>query len=295
MTSKVTAQLRPSKTAELAAAIRALHSRRVSPPILEDNLARNMCGPFWRTVVSSDFLARLVVDGVLKKVSPVMPAIYTRAKFGEERLEKAIREGIAQYVIIGAGYETVAMRRTELAAKLSIYELDLQDTQSLKMKRMRSAGIPVPEQVRYIPTDLNSETVHDALGRSDFDDKRPAVFSWFGVTYYLGEDAIRKTLQTIVATMAPGSSVLFDYLADSDWTDPESRILQESCAEFVAKRGEPWLTSFHPEKIGSFLEDLGYDEVEHLEPKEIGVRYFSDHPQLTFPPFFGFCHAVTAK
>ena len=97
--------LRPSKTAELAAAIRALHLRRASPPVFEDYLALAMCGPFWRTVVSSRVLSWLVVDGFLRRLSPITPVVYTRARYGEDRLEGAVRHGIEQYVIIGAGYE----------------------------------------------------------------------------------------------------------------------------------------------------------------------------------------------
>ena len=94
MTSSDPALLRPSKTAELAAAIRALHLRRVSPPVFEDHLAQAMCGPFWRTVVSSGVLSRLVVDGVLRRLAPIMPAVYVRARFGEDRLEEAVRQGL---------------------------------------------------------------------------------------------------------------------------------------------------------------------------------------------------------
>ena len=56
MAPTVPAAQRPSKTAELAATVRALHLRRACTPVFEDKLARDMCGPFWRTVVSSKLL-----------------------------------------------------------------------------------------------------------------------------------------------------------------------------------------------------------------------------------------------
>ena len=203
MSSSDPALLRPSKTAELAAAIRALHLRRVSPPIFEDHLAQAMCGPFWRTVVSSGVLSRLVVDGVLRRLAPIMPAVYVRARFGEDRLEEAVGRGLEQYVIIGAGYETLAMRRADLMARLTVYELDQAATQETKRQRMRKAGIPTPQGLRYVAADLNAESLEDALDRAGFDAGRPALFSWFGVTFYLGEDAIRRTLTSIATSMAP--------------------------------------------------------------------------------------------
>lgn len=92
--------LRPSKTAEFAAAIRAPHLRHASAPVFEDDLALAMCGPFWRTVVTSRMLSRLVVDGFLRRLSPIMPDVYIRARFGEDHLEIAVRQGVEQYVII---------------------------------------------------------------------------------------------------------------------------------------------------------------------------------------------------
>ena len=120
MSSTGPAVQRPSKTAELAAAVRALHLRRARSPVFNDDLALEMCGPFWRTVVSSRLLSWLVVDGILRRLAPISPAVYTRARFGEDCLEAAIGRGVEQYVIVGAGYETFAMRRQDLMARLTV-------------------------------------------------------------------------------------------------------------------------------------------------------------------------------
>ena len=294
MRSTDPALLRPSKTAELAAFIRALHLRRSSAPAFEDDLALAMCGPFWSTVVSSRVLSCLVVEGYLRRVSPIMPAVITRARFGEDRLELAVQQGIEQYVIVGAGYETFAMRRKDLMTRLTVYELDQAATQETKRRRMRKAGIPTPKRLRYVAADLNTETLHDALGRSGFDSARPALFSWFGVTYYLGKDAIRQTLQSIAAKMAPGSSVMFDYLADPESTPATSRGLRKRCADFVARRGEPWISSFNPAEIPGVLTGIGFSETTNLEPHQIGPQYSSRHPDLVHPPFIGLCQTATS-
>ena len=199
-----------------------------------------------------------------------------------------------QYVIVGAGYETFAMRRDDLMERLTVYELDQPGTQEMKRRRMREAGIPEPEGIRYVAADLNAETLHDALDRAGFDATRPALFSWFGVTYYLGEAAIRQTLGSIATQMAPGSSVMFDYLADSATTPAASRDLRRRCADFVARRGEPWISSFSPEAMTALLADTGYSEIESLEADRIGARYPTGQPGLVFPPFFGLCHAATS-
>ena len=285
---------RASKTAELAAAVRALHTRRASSPVFDDDMALAMCGPFWRSVVSSKLLSWLVVDGVMRHLKPIMPAVYVRARYGEDHLEAAVSRGIGQYVIVGAGYETLAWRRRDLTSRLAVYELDQAATQEMKMRRMRKAGIPTPEDVRYVAVDLNNETLHDALGRTDFDTARPALFSWFGVTYYLERDAIRQTLESIAAKTAPGSAVMFDYLADAESTPAGVRDLRQRCAGFVARHGEPWVSSFEPAELPGFLTEIGYATVENIEPEDVGPRFRSRDPELVYPPVIGFCHAATA-
>ncbi len=294
MSSSDPALMRPSKTADMAAAIRALHLRRASPPLFVDELAETMCGPFWRSIVSSRVLSWLVVDVLLRRLAPISPVVFTRARYGEDHAEAAVARGVDQYVIVGAGHETFAMRRHDLMKRLTVYELDQPGTQETKRRRMRKAGIPEPEGVRYVAADLNAETLHGALERAGLDAGRPALFSWFGVTYYLGRDAIRETLESIATRMAPGSSVMFDYLADADSTPATSRELRRRCADFVARRGEPWLSSFNPGEMPAFLAGIGYSEIENLEPEQIGPRYSSGHPDLVYPPFCGLCHAATS-
>ena len=155
-------------------------------------------------------------------------------------------QGIDQYVIVGAGYDTFALRRPDLMEGLTLYELDQEATQETKFQRMRTAGIEIPEAVRYVRTDLTEERLQDALARAEFDFTRPAVVSWFGVTYYLDRDSISRTLTSIAQSMAPGTTVVFDYLADSAWIPSDARPLQERAAAFVARRGEPWLSDFVP-------------------------------------------------
>lgn len=116
---------------------------------------------------------------------------------------------------------------------------------------------------------------------------------WFGVTFYLDEQAIQHTLQTIAARLAPDSAVMFDYLSDLAHTPAPWSSLQQGCAGFAARRGEPWISSFGPAEMPAFLDGLGYSDVANLEPDEIGRRYFSPASRTGLSPFIGFCHAAT--
>ena len=284
---------KPSRTAEYASAIRALHVRRVTPPVFSDQLARSMCGPLWRSITQSEFLSRIVIDGLLGKMAPIGTVVIVRARYGEERAELAVRAGIGQYVIIGAGYETFAMRRGDLMKHLAVYELDQAATQVEKRRRMAQAGIAEPPDVRYIPVDLEIEDPCTALRRTDFDFSRPALCSWFGVTYYVSRAGIDKTLRTIASEMAPGSSIMFDYLADP--VPPDCQDLAERCAAFVARHGEPWVSGFDPSGLADYLRKSGFSDLHHLKPTDVGPQYFATRRDLTYPAMIGMCHAATSR
>lgn len=283
----------PSKTAQLVAAVRADVVKYYDNPPYLDELAIHFAGPFWRAVLANGLVRWIVVKKILSKVAPTSPVVVLRALFGEEQIPHALDAGIRQYVILGAGYDTFAMRREDLLDTLTIYELDQKATQEEKFRRMAKANIPRPRNTRYVQADLEREDMCDVLAEAGFDFDQPAVFAWFGVTYYLSHEAIRETLQTIATRMAPGSYVMFDYLSDPAFTPDDWKIIQEKSAAFVAKRGEPWIASFDPTNLESYLHDLGYHDFEHLGPQDVGPRYLAGRTDVLYPEFMGMCRAIT--
>lgn len=57
----------------------------------------------------------------------------------DAQLERTMPLGVTQYVIVGAGYDSFAFRRPELAMKLKIFELDMPSTQEEEHRRMAKA------------------------------------------------------------------------------------------------------------------------------------------------------------
>lgn len=282
----------PSRTAELAAAVRAGEYLYNPKPLYRDGLAVHFAGG-WRKVLASRVMFWLVRKVIMARVARTSPEIVVRAVFCEEHVAHAMEAGVRQYVLLGAGYDTFSLRRADLLDTLRVYELDLAATQQEKFRRMRPAGLEKPRNTRYVETDLSRETVADALSRSDFDFAAPAVFSWFGVTYYLTHADIEKTLREIAGRAAPGSYVMFDYQSEAECTPPEWRNVHERTVAFVAKRGEPWLSAFHPDRIASQLQELGYTDIDHVAPAHINERFPPSQKDRSCPPFLGLIRAVT--
>ena len=63
-------------------------------------------------------------------------AIVARARFIEDVVTEQAAAGVTQYVILGAGLDTLAQRRPDLGARLRIFEVDQPGTQAWKRRRL---------------------------------------------------------------------------------------------------------------------------------------------------------------
>ncbi len=55
-----------------------------------------------------------------------------------------VGRGIGQYVLLGAGLDTFAQRRPEIASRLRVFEIDQPAPQAWKRRRLIELGFPIP-------------------------------------------------------------------------------------------------------------------------------------------------------
>lgn len=263
-----------SRTAEIAAAVRAHHHLCVSPKIFEDPFALVLTDRISRGVIKNRLLRWLVFKVLLRPLHPVGAQIVARSRYTENRLKEALAAGIDQYVIIGAGFDSFALRHSDLQKKLRIFELDHPDTQSVKRRRISEIASGLPENVEFVSIDFEKETVADGLRRSTFRPDRPAFFSWLGTTVYLSHSATQKTLSAIAGIAATGSEIVFDYGVRGKAISNRDKRVVRKLMRFTARRGEPLIGLFKSEELAGILGRSGFDLVETISPDEQAKRYF---------------------
>jgi methyltransferase (TIGR00027 family) len=203
------------------------------------------------------------------------PVVLGRARYNEEKLSDAIRNGIWQYVIVGAGLDTFALRRPDLRNCLRVLELDHPLTQALKRDRLVQAALAVPPNLHFCPTDFERERVATALARSPYDPAIPTFFSWLGVTYYLTREAISNTLTSIRTVAGTGSEIVLDY-ADSAMFVPEHQSpAMRALFKWAESLGEPFISGFDPGTFAEELAALGFEVLEDLDHETQEARYFA--------------------
>ena len=68
------------------------------------------------------------------------PITLSRSRYAEDQLAAALDQGVQQYVILGAGFDTFAFRRPDLLDRLQVFEIDHPATQALKHQRLAMLG-----------------------------------------------------------------------------------------------------------------------------------------------------------
>jgi methyltransferase (TIGR00027 family) len=214
---------------------------------------------------------------------PSYGTIIIRTRYTEDAFAAAVARGIRQCVIIGAGMDSLALRRPAFAKDVEVFEIDHPATQELKLKRLGDAGVSPPAGVHYLPADLNIQGLDDVLSQSGFDSKRPAFFSWLGVTAYLTREANLKTFRAIAACGAAGSELVFNYL-DQRIFDDGDEDTQRVRAVF-ASLSEPWVSGFHPDELSDDLRGIGLELAEDLDSEDLRARYCAERDDGLAPSF----------
>jgi methyltransferase (TIGR00027 family) len=275
-------------TALVTAYARAYHATHESPIIFDDSMADQMYTAEEHVEFNKNLAAMVgTIDPEFAATNPdpatalarVMqtmhePVTLSRSRYAEDSLEQAVRQGVRQYVILGAGFDTFAFRRPDLLAHLQVFELDHPVTQAMKRQRIAMPGWKVPAQLHFVPVDFNQESLASALQRSSYDPQQLSFFSWLGVTYYLAREVVFATLQSIAGITPRGSTLVFDYM-DADSFDPAKATRRTLHMHATARRvGEPMKAGFDPLTLASELRRVGFDLQENLSPAEIEGRYF---------------------
>jgi methyltransferase (TIGR00027 family) len=268
--------IEPDNTAVRVALWRALHLQVDAPPyVFEDAIGLKLAGPDegWQSRPDMSPFTR-----------SFRAAILARARFVEDLVAERAAHGVEQYVILGAGLDTFAQRKAELASRLMVFEIDSPGPQAWKRRRLAELGLDIPPFLRLVPVDFEAgDAWWERLAAAGFDPKRPAVVASTGVSMYLTREAILTTLRQI-AQLAAGTTLVMSFLLPIELADPEVRPGIERAVAGARAAGTPFLSFFTPEQMLALARDAGFRDVQHVSAASLGDRYFADRSDGLRPP-----------
>jgi methyltransferase (TIGR00027 family) len=258
----------PDSTAVRVALWRAMHVQVDPPPhVLEDEIGLQLAAPDdgWRLRPDMDPQATRLFRA----------SIVARARFIEDLVVEQAGLGVRQYVILGAGLDTFAQRRPQIASSLRVFEVDQPGHQAWKRQRLIELGFDIPAWLRLVPVDFEaSSSWPEHLAAAGFDAGQPAAVASTGVSMYLTKDATAATLRQIAA-LAPGSTLAMTFLLPLELADPEVRPGLQMSERGAQAAGTPFLSFFSPEEMLALARGAGFRNAQHVSSTMLNLRYFA--------------------
>lgn len=257
----------PDHTAIRVALWRALHVLIDPPPhVLTDEIGEKLVG-------EKDWRQRQDMGPDFSK--SMRASVVGRARFIEDLVEERLKQGVTQYVILGAGLDTFAQRRPEVASRIQIFEIDQPETQAWKQKRLRETGYSLPDWLHFVPVDFEAgQSWWEQLVASGFDAQKPAIVVSTGVSMYLTRETNFATLQQL-AKLAPGSAFAMTFMLSLDLLEGQEKAIMEFVMKRAAESGTPFLSLFSPDDIVALAKQAGFKNAQYVSAKDIYQRYFA--------------------
>lgn len=257
----------PDSTAVRTALWRAMHVQVDPPPhVIVDEVGLRLVAPDdgWRS--------RPDMDPVF--TSGFRGAMVARARFIEDLVAEQADRGVGQYVLLGAGLDSFAQRRSELASRLHIFEVDRPGPQAWKRRRLIELGFGVPDWLRLVPVDFEADSWWEELAAAGFKADKPAVVASTGVSMYLTREANESTLGQI-ASFAPGSTLAMTFLVPMELLDEEDRPGLQMAMNGARASGTPFISFFQPPELVALAGDAGFRDARHVPISDLAQRYFA--------------------
>lgn len=208
--------------------------------------------------------------------------LISRTRFIDDLIEKSAKEGIEQYVILGAGYDSRA-NRLNLPPSLKIFEVDQPEVSDKKLSKLPK-DLPNQENITYVNVDFSYQSLNEQLLTAGFDQTKSTIFTLEGVSQYITKEAVSSTIKELSLITKDARSIFFmsyvDELLNKDpaacfgkgYPNPSKKA--NLIQALSAKVGEPWISFYRDEELESILAENGYSIKENVTLEDLNSLYF---------------------
>lgn len=264
-----------SRTAQYMALFRALETtRKANDRLFTDPYAVNFLDAKLRfaTWLSKYYFFRNYIQNTIqKKIPGAFSSGIARTKYIDDLLQNAISNGAKQVLILGAGFDTRALR-LDFLQSVSVIEIDHPNTSNFKIQTYKSRLGQVPENIQFLQIDFNKQNLEQLATEHNINFSLQTVVIWEGVTNYLSAEAIKSTFE-FIAKFAKNSTVIFTYVHKEILHNPKSFLGGEKLLHDLNKLEEQWTFGFLPNELPDYLNQFNIKLTEDLGANEYREKY----------------------
>jgi methyltransferase (TIGR00027 family) len=240
--------------------------------LVDDDLAELFLPASLRLLVAATRFApvrNLMIRGSEWSGPGLWANLACRKRFIADKLADSL-DDIDAVVVLGAGLDTRPYLLTR-QVRLPVFEVDLPINVSRKAQTVRRALGEPPLSVRLVALDFERDDLLTSLAEHGYRTDYRAFFICEGVTQFLTEDGVRRTLEGLRAA-APGSRLVFTYVR-RDFIDGTNRYGTRTLYRSVRQRRQLWHFGLQPDEVAGFIADYGWRLVEQAGPDDLVRRY----------------------
>ena len=266
-----------SRTAALVALYRAIESARPAA-------TRLFGDPFAPAFLEWRFrwalrLSRLPVVGAAVPWSLVdglwsgpRGTVAVRTRYIDDVLSEALRSGVEQVVILGAGFDSRAYRIARIE-HTRVFEVDHPATQAKKRDVVTRRLGRLPPHVTLVPIDFTMRTLDTVLADAGYQKEAKTFFICEGVTHYLSAHAVDTVFRSVARNTAAGSQMVFTYLHQGVLDGSVRFPGADRSLATVHRVGEPYTFGFEPVELPRYLAARHLILIEDVGGSEYRERY----------------------
>ena len=264
--------------------------------VAKQRLIETIAGPE-KSVINDPYADKFVLgSGVIKLMghrlnvwlsSKLAPGFHehliARTRFIDDLIEKSAKDGIEQYVILGAGYDSRA-NRLNLPPSFKIFEVDQPEVSDIKLSKLPK-DLPNQENITYVNVDFSYQSLSEQLLAEGFDRNKSTIFTLEGVSQYISKEAVSSTIKELAMITKGSRSIFFmSYVNELLEKDPAACFGEgypnpikkaNLIKSLSAKVGEPWISFYTDEELEDLLFENGYSVKENVTLGDLNSLYFT--------------------
>lgn len=261
-----------SRRALTLAYLRAVESYRPKRErLFDDRFSRDLIPTSSKISLLPGF-RHAIVAMMEANVPGLIGDLYCRTRYIDDALYNALRVGIQQIVILGAGFDARAYRISGIE-QAHVFELDLPEPLHLKQTLVTKVLGKLPAHVAFVPVDFDRQDLEGVLAAAGFQKGLRTFFICEGVTQYITNEAVDRMFSTISGAAAEGSEIVFTYIHLGIIDGTARSYLDQKMLFAVSQTGTPWIFGFAPSKLAEYLLQRGLELVEDVGAADFQARY----------------------
>ncbi|WP_145590430.1 class I SAM-dependent methyltransferase [Yersinia aleksiciae] len=275
-----------SATAELTCLLRAKSYGEKRPHLKSDDYVAVILSQTFHSLFSRVQKTFLLGDDVFNLATPagIYPYIVARTLYIDDIFKKTAGR-FSKIFILGAGYDSRAIRFYHALQHSHIFEIDHPTMQQHKIEKLNEVHISPPSNLTFLPIDFNQQNLTDTLATLPLQPGEKCLFLLEGLLMYLDPAQVKTLLSSISHYSSDGSQIIFDFVYDhllvddgglTDNSPFNGEYGVKESVEGVRSIGEAWTFGIAANDIEALLQQYGFTLLDKADAHELEKRFFTD-------------------